>query len=73
MKTSFTDAQGIKYDFEFDGVDVVVSCNAKMMAMPIEQVVNNSGPWQFTKNNYLKMAPDAIVFIEKFCKNKAFW
>lgn len=73
MKTHFIDSQCFRYDFEFDDNDVVVTCHNLTMAMPIEQVVNNSGPWQFAKNDYLKMAPDAIVFIEKFCKNKAFW
>jgi hypothetical protein len=74
MKTNLTDSQGVTLNFEFDGSDVVITpdSNHKPMAMPIEQVVRNSEPWKFVKDKYIKMSPDAIVFIEKYCQNIVF-
>jgi hypothetical protein len=75
MKIDFTDSQRITFTFDFNGADVWITSNGshKPMAMPIEQITRNSEPWQFAKNEYIKMSPDAIVFIEKYCQNKAFW
>lgn len=73
MKFDFTDSQGAAYIFEFDRQDIIVRGNGKLMAMPIEQVISNSEPWQFLTNSYIKMSAEAISYIEKLCKNKAFF
>jgi hypothetical protein len=72
MKTTITDFKNVKYDFSFEGTDVIVSNGEKLMAMPIQQIIDNSGPWQFLKNEYIKMSKEAVCYIETICVNKVY-
>ena len=71
MDLKFTDPIGISYTFQFDKKDVIVRTANKSMDMPVEQVCENSAPWQFLKN-YFSMHHVTIEYIEKVCKNKIF-
>jgi hypothetical protein len=77
--TKFTDLLGETYIFEFPHYnygnyhDVVIYHSSYWCAIPIKQVIENSEPWQDIKNKHLKTSPYSIKYIEKFCKNIAFW
>lgn len=72
MEFSIIDSQNIKYSFSFEGDDVIVSSGEKRMVMPIDLVINNSGPWQFLRDEYIKMSKEASCCIEAVCIKKAF-
>lgn len=71
MILRFIDPIGIAYTFKFDKKDLIVYSSNKSMAMPVEQVVDNTAPWKFLKN-YFSMHHLACEYIERVCKNKAF-
>ena len=74
--TSFTDSLGKTYIFEFHQYgnfnDVIIHNDDYTRAISIKQIIENSESWQ-DLNKHLKMSPDSIKYIEKFCKNIAFW
>lgn len=69
MEFTLVDSNHITYVFTISGTDITVNRDKLFMAMPINQVINDSEPWKFLKNDYIKMSKEAICCIEAVCKN----
>lgn len=66
MKISMVE-DDTEYTFTFDKHGVLISNGLNMMVMPLDLIRKNAEPWQYLKNEYIKIPKTLSTKFESIC------